>query len=371
MKKIKVAILGCTGLVGREFVRLLDGHPWFTIACLSASARSAGRRYAETDPHGAGGSGAAGRLLVRDTSVEAVVASGARIAFSALPAAAAGPLEVGLRAAGVRVFSNAGAHRMAADVPLLVPEANAEHLELARQQLRAHPGFIVTNPNCVVSGLALALKPLMGLAPRAVSVTTFQAVSGGGRRGVAAWDILGNVVPFIAGEEDKVGREARKILGVLSAAGVRPAPVEVYPSCARVAVRDGHLQSVGVEFARPVDGDAAGAALAGFVAEPQRLRLPTAPSRPIVVRPEPDRPQPRLDLQAGADMAAGRGGGAGAAQPGRAAGMAVSVGRLRPQGKRLDFFLLVHNTVRGAAGGSLLNAELAARKGLIPGVPRG
>lgn len=361
MKKIKVAILGCSGLVGREFVRLLDGHPWFAIACLTASARSAGRRLAEMDSPGEGGSGLAGRLVIRETSVEAVVASGARVAFSALPAAAAGPLEAGLREAGLRVFSNAGAHRLDADVPLLVPEANAEHLELSRAQLRKHSGFIVTNPNCVVSGLALALKPLMGLAPRAVTVTTFQAVSGGGRRGVAAWDILGNIVPFIAGEEEKVGRETRKILGTLSAAGVRPDPMEVYPSCARVAVRDGHLQSVGVEFARPVDGDAAGAALAGFAAEPQRLSLPTAPYRPIVVRSEPDRPQPRLDLQAGTGAAAGR----------YVAGMAVSVGRLRTQGKRLDFFLLVHNTVRGAAGGSVLNAELAARKGLIPGVPRG
>lgn len=371
MKKIKVAILGCTGLVGREFVRLLDGHPWFAIACLTASPRSAGRRLAETDPPGADGCGAAGRLVIRETSVEAVAASGARVAFSALPSAAAGPLEAGLRETGLRVFSNAGAHRMAADVPLLVPEVNAEHLELARRQLRSHRGFIVTNPNCVVSGLALALKPLMGLAPRAVTVTTFQAVSGGGRRGVSAWDILGNVVPFIAGEEEKVGRETRRILGVLSAAGVRPDPVEVYPSCARVAVRDGHLQSVGVEFARPVDGDAAGAALAGFLAEPQRLRLPTAPSRPIIVRPEPDRPQPRLDARAGARIHARREASGEAEGDGRAAGMAVSVGRLRPQGKRLDFFLLVHNTVRGAAGGSVLNAELAARKGLIPGVPRG
>lgn len=371
MKKINVAILGCTGLVGREFVRLLDGHPWFAIACLTASARSAGRRFAETDPPGPDGTGVAGRLVVRETNAAAVVASGARVVFSALPAAAAGPLEAELREAGLRVFSNAGAHRMDADVPLLVPEANGEHLELARRQLRRHPGFIVTNPNCVVSGLALALKPLMGLAPRAVAVTTFQAVSGGGRRGVAAWDILGNVVPFIAGEEEKVGRETRKILGAVSAAGVRPDAMEVYPSCARVAVRDGHLQSVGVEFARPVDGDAAAAALAGFLAEPQRLRLPTAPSRPIVVRPEPDRPQPRLDLRAGAAIQAGRSHPGEADRHGRAAGMAVSVGRLRPQGKRLDFFLLVHNTVRGAAGGSVLNAELAVRKGLIPGVPRG
>jgi aspartate-semialdehyde dehydrogenase len=348
MKKIKAAILGCTGLVGQQFVRLLDEHPVFALACLTASPRSAGKTYGEaTNDH------RAARRLIRETTAAAVIQSGARVVFSALPAAAAGPLEAELREGGLLVFSNASAHRMDPGVPLLIPEVNPGHLELSRVQLRRHAGFIVTNPNCVVAGLAIALKPLVALGLRGVTVATFQAVSGGGRHGVAAWDILGNVVPFIAGEEEKVAREARKILGSLAADQVEESGLEVYPSCSRVPVKDGHLQSVTAEFADPVRSEEVKEALAGFTAEPQRLGLPTAPPRPIIFVDGPDRPQPLLDVNGGG--------------PGRAAGMAVSVGRLRPQGKRFGFFLLVHNTVRGAAGGSVLNAELAARKGLIPG----
>jgi aspartate-semialdehyde dehydrogenase len=347
MKKIKVALLGCTGLVGREFIRLLDDHPYFELSCLTASSRSANKTCAEA-------------LVIRETTAAEIIRSGARAVFSALPAAAAGPLEAELRAAGLRVFSNAGAHRLDGNVPLLIPEVNPGHLELARQQLRTHPGFIVTNPNCVVAGLALVLKPLTALGLRTVTVTTFQAVSGGGRRGVAAWDILGNVVPFIAGEEEKIVRETGKILGELAGGHVADSPIEIYPSCSRVPVREGHLQSVSAEFVRPVGGEEIKEALSGFAAEPQQLKLPTAPAQPIVVRGEEDRPQPSLDVQAGEPdpVVAGR--------HGRARGMAVSVGRLRPRGSRCDFFLLLHNTVRGAAGGSVLNAELAVRKGWIP-----
>lgn len=342
MKRIPTAILGATGLVGRQFARLLDGHPWFELRCATATARSAGHPY----------EGAPG-LTVAGTSAAEIVNSGARLVFSALPTAAAGAVEEELRRAGRLVFSNAGAHRMDADVPLLIPEVNPEHLELARAQLATHPGFIVTNPNCVVAGLALVLKPLLPLGLEAVTVTSFQAVSGGGRRGVAAWEILGNVVPYIAGEEEKVERETRKILGKLEADRVAACPLQVHPSCSRVPVPDGHLQSVTVEFSRPATAGDVVAALAGFTAEPQRLELPTAPRRPIALLDEPDRPQPRLD--------------AGAGGPGRAAGMAVSVGRLRPLGRRVGFFLLVHNTVRGAAGASVLNAELAVKRGLLSG----
>jgi aspartate-semialdehyde dehydrogenase len=369
MKKINVAVLGCTGLVGQQFVRLLGGHPFFALRCLTASARSAGKPYGEV----AAAPGPAAALTVRENTAAAVVASGARVVFSALPAAAAGPLEAELRRLGVRVFSNASAHRLERSVPLLIPEVNPGHLELARRQLERFPGFIVTNPNCVVSGLAIALRPLMALGLRAVTVTTFQAVSGGGRRGVAAWDILGNVVPYIANEEEKVGRETRKILGRLAADRVTPSRMEVFPACSRVPVKDGHLQSVCAEFSRTVAVDEVAAALAGFQAEPQRLKLPTAPASPIVVRGEIDRPQPLLDAGAGAPGPAGAGwdGPVAAGRDGRAAGMAVSVGRLRRQGQRVGFFLLLHNTVRGAAGGSLLNAELAAARGLIPGVAHG
>jgi aspartate-semialdehyde dehydrogenase len=356
MKKIKAAVLGCTGLVGNEFVRLLADHPYFALALLTASGRSAGKAFAAT----AGGTPAAwmgagaGAQVIRETSIAAVMQSGARVVFSALPAGIAAELETELRRRGLFVFSNAGAHRMDADVPLLIPEANAEHLALAAGQRREFTGFIVTNPNCVVAGLALALKPLAALQAQAVTVTTFQAVSGGGRRGVAAWDILGNVIPHIAGEEEKIGREARKILGVLNNGRVCDHELEIYPSCSRVAVREGHLQSVSVEFAAAIGLDAVENALSGFTALPQRLSLPTAPRRPLLVQHGADRPQPALDVNAG--------------EPERARGMAVTVGRLRVQGRRCRFFLLVHNTVRGAAGGSLLNAELALKTGLLPGV---
>lgn len=356
MKKIKTVVLGCTGLVGNEFVRLLDDHPYFELSLLTASGRSAGKAFAEAAVDRQGPPLRAGTRaqVIRETTIEAVVQSGARIVFSALPAGIAAELEAELRRRGLFVFSNAGAHRMDPLAPLLVPEVNPGHLELARWQQRDHAGFIVTNPNCVVAGLALALKPLMALQAQAVTVTTFQAVSGGGRRGVAAWEILGNVVPYIAGEEEKIERETRKILGHLADGRVCDHELEIFPSCSRVAVREGHLQSVSVEFAAAVGLDAVENALSGFTALPQQMSLPTAPRRPIIVRNEADRPQPALDVNAG--------------EPERARGMAVTIGRLRRQGRRGSFFLLVNNTVRGAAGGSILNAELAVRRDLIPGV---
>jgi aspartate-semialdehyde dehydrogenase len=344
MNKIKTAVLGCTGLVGRQFIRLLMNHPYFELSCLTASPRSAGREVIAGLP-------------VRETTVPGITQSGARVVFSALPAGIAAELEMELRNCGLAVFSNAGAHRMDASVPLLIPEVNAPHLELIREQLREAAGFIVTNPNCVVSGLALALKPLTAFALRAVTVTTFQAVSGGGRRGVGAWDILGNIIPFIANEEEKIVRETRKILGTISAARVNDHGLEILASCSRVPVRDGHLQSVTVEFAGAVKAGDIAAAWSGFSGEPQRLALPTAPLRPLLVHESADRPQPRLDVDAG--------------EPERARGMAVSVGRLRVQGKRCGFFLLVNNTVRGAAGGSVLNAELAFRQHLLPEASHG
>jgi aspartate-semialdehyde dehydrogenase len=340
MKKIKTAVLGCSGLVGRQFVRLLRDHPFFSLSCLTASARSAAGGEVEGLP-------------IRETTVESVVQSGARVVFSALPAAVAAGLETALRARGLFVFSNASSQRLDPGVPLLIPEVNPDHLALAEMQLREFPGFIVTNPNCVVAGLALALKPLMPLGPVSVTVTTFQAVSGGGRRGVAAWDILGNVIPFIAGEEEKIVRETAKILGAWIGTAIQPSGMEIYPSCSRVPVREGHLQSVSVEFAQPVSREALAGLYAAFSPETRRLSLPTAPTPPILLCEADDRPQPALDAMAG--------------EPERARGMAVSIGRLRVRGRRGSFFLLVNNTVRGAAGASLLNAELAFRRKLLPG----
>ncbi len=355
MKKVKAAILGCNGLVGRQFARLLDDHPYFALSCLTASPRSSGKPYGETIASGRplSISEKTSSLVIRETTPAAIMNSGARVVFSALPASVSGELELELRKKGLLVFSNASSHRMDAAVPLLIPEVNAAHLELVREQWRDSPGFIVTNSNCVVAGLALALKPLTSFGVQAVTVTTFQAISGAGQRGVAAWDITGNVIPYIAGEEQKITRETKKILGVLTGKRIADHGMEIYPSCSRVAVQEGHLQSVNVEFSRPVSENDIAAAWTGFTAEPQHLDLPTAPRQPIVVSCAADRPQPALDADAG--------------EPARARGMAVTVGRLRSRGRRCGFFLLVHNTVRGAAGGCLLNAELALKKELLGG----
>jgi aspartate-semialdehyde dehydrogenase len=355
MKKIKAAVLGCTGLVGQQFIRLLDDHPYFELSCLTASPRSRGKRCGETTANGdqpALGEKTAS-LVIRETTAAAVIQSGARVVFSALPASISGELEMELRKNGLFIFSNASSHRMDALVPLLIPEVNSAHLELAWAQLREFSGLIITNSNCSVAGLALALKPLTAFAVQALTVTTFQAVSGAGQRGVAAWDIMGNVIPHIANEEEKIASETKKILGTLAGKQIRDHGLEIYPSCSRVPVKEGHLQSVSVEFAAPVSASEIATALSGFSAEPQQMALPTAPRRPIIVLDAPDRPQPALDAWAG--------------EPTRARGMAVTLGRLRCRGKRCSFFLLVHNTVRGAAGGCVLNAELALKKRMLGG----
>ena len=263
--------------------------------------------------------------------------------FSALPADVAAVLEPQLRDDGMFVFSNASAHRMDADVPIVIPEINPEHMELARRQRPEKGGFIVTNSNCSTAGLALALAPLVPFGIRTVTVSTYQSISGAGRKGLAAMEILGNAIPYIAGEEEKIEREVGKIFG--------SSAIEVRASVCRVPVREGHLESVLVEFEREVTEEQAAQAFSGFRGVPQELELPSAPLAPIVVLSDPDRPQPALDLWAG--------------EPARAAGMAVSVGRIRRKGRALAFFLLVHNLVRGAAGTCVLAFELALKKGYL------
>ncbi|OGD22159.1 MAG: aspartate-semialdehyde dehydrogenase [Candidatus Aminicenantes bacterium RBG_16_63_16] len=352
MKKIMVVVMGGTGLVGQQFVRLLDGHPYFELAAITASGRSAGRSYGQAMPWAVGGDipERAARLEVLDTSLETVMSRAPDIVFSALPAAAAEGIEPALRERGVRVFSNAGCRRQDADVPVLIPEINPGHLELARRQQARYGGFIVTNSNCSTSGLALVLKPLEKFGLREVTVTTFQSISGAGRRGLASFDIAGNVIPWIKNEEEKMERESRKILGELTADGIRPASFPVSATCCRVPVREGHLMSVSVRFANGAGAADVAEALAAFRGVPQGLGLPTAPEQPIIVRPEEDRPQPALDAWAG--------------RPERARGMAVSVGRIREKDGVLSLILLVHNTVRGAAGACVLGAELAAAEKL-------
>lgn len=353
-QKIPVGVLGCTGLVGQHFVRLLDVHPWFQIGLLAASPNSAGKPYDKACRWIAGGDmpSMVRGMDIFEAARDPLIESGIQVFFSALPAGIAGPLEASLRAAGCFVFTNASARRMDTDVPILVPEVNPDHTALLRDQISRHSGFIAAGPNCTTAGLVLGLKPLDPLESVSCTVTTFQSISGAGRRGLAALDLSGNVIPFISGEEDKMSRETRKILGRLDGGRIIGREIAVRPTCCRVPVRVGHLLSVEIEVAQQAGGEDVRALFEGFSPLPQVAGLPTAPEKSVVVRNEVDRPQPILDTAAG--------------QPERTRGMAVTVGRIRTEAGRVAFLLLVDNLVRGAAGNVLLAAELSRKEGFLP-----
>lgn len=343
---MEVGVLGATGMVGQQFVSRLGRHPWFDVRWVAASERSEGKTYADAAPW---------RLAepmpesCRALKVDACVpGNGPRVLFSALDAKAADELEHAFAAAGHIVLSNARSHRMDPLVPLLVPEVNAEHLSLLPHQRREKgwSGAIVTNPNCAAVVLAMALAPLRQFTIRSVLVTTMQAVSGAGYPGVASLDILGNIIPFIGGgEEDKIEQETLKILG--TDGGRAPYPAVVSAQVNRVPVIDGHVMTVSVDLVSRPPAEAVSAAISAFRGRPQELRLPTAPDPPLVVMTDANRPQPRLDA-------------------GLADGMAVSVGRIRicPVLSH-KFVALGHNTIRGAAGASILNAELMKAEGCL------
>ena len=358
--KLKVGILGATGAVGQRFAQLLTDHPYFEVGALTASDRSAGKRYADACKWLLrGGMPPALVDLALVPTEAAAIPTDVRLLFSALPSGNAGPVEEELAAAGFAVCSNAASHRMDPDVPLLIPDVNPDHTALipvqqARRgwkrgpatQLRA--GFIVTNPNCTTTHLVCALKPLhdaFGLA--AVNVVSMQAISGAGYPGVSAMDILDNVIPYIGGEEEKVEIEPRKLLGSLAGDSITLADFLVSAQCNRVAVRNGHLEAVTVKLKQKASLDEVAAALTGYRSEPQRLGLPSAPDPAIILHADADRPQPRMDRLAGN-------------------GMATSVGRLRPDPLfDYKFIVLGHNTIRGAAGGALLNGELLYAQGYL------
>ena len=349
--KHPIGILGATGMVGQRFIQLLENHPWFEIAWLAASDRSVGKLYADA---------AKWRLdtpmperIARMTVAPADPAGAPKIIFAALDAAFAKELEPRFAAAGCAVVSNSSAYRMAANVPLVIPEINAEHLHLIEEQPSRHEsgGYMVTNPNCSTIGLVMALKPIeerFGIEQ--IFVTTMQAVSGAGYPGVPSMDILGNVVPYIGSEEEKMEAETLKLLGQLTGHTVTPLAARISASCNRVAVEDGHTECVsiklGTKLGRPVTREELLSAWAEFTPLAGQ-GLPTAPEQPIQWAPQDDRPQPRLDRN-------------------RGNGMAVTVGRLRPCGL-LDwkFTVLSHNTIRGAAGAAILNAELLASLGKL------
>lgn len=351
---IPVGVLGATGAVGQRFVQLLDGHPWFRVTALAASARSAGQPY-----------GRACRWLLptdmpawaREMTVQPAQPNlNCRLVFSALPGSAAGQVEEEFAAAGYAVCSNASAHRRDPDVPILIPEVNPEHLGLipVQQSRRNWPGFIVAKPNCSSTHLVTALKPLWdAFGLDRVFVTTLQAVSGAGYPGVPSLDMVDNVIPYIGGEEEKVEWEPRKLLGRLVGDHIEEAALPISAHCNRVAVQDGHLECVSVQLGQAATLPEVVAALEGFQGPSQALNLPSAPERVCIVRSEPDRPQPQRDREAGQ-------------------GMSTTIGRIRPC-PLLDyrFVLLGHNTVRGAAGGAILSAELLHAQGYLEDVAGG
>ncbi len=353
-RRIPVAVLGATGAVGQTFVGLLHDHPLFELAEVAASDRSAGRPYGEAARwHGGTIPGDVADMIVCACTPEELRS---KVVFSALDASVAGDIEAAFATAGAVVLSNAKSHRMAPDVPLVIPEVNAGHLVLVREQgaVRGWPGAIVTNANCAVTVVAMALAPLRdAFGVRTVFAMTMQAVSGAGYPGVPSLDILGSVIPHIGGEEDKIESELGKLLGTLTTDGIEPAGFRVSAHANRVPVEHGHTVCLSVALERSASVEDAAAAIRGWTGEEVCRGLPSAPERPLVLREEADRPQARKDVDAGG-------------------GMTVSIGRLR-EDPVLDLRLVAlgHNTVRGAAGGSVLNAEVMGRMGLLPDVPEG
>jgi aspartate-semialdehyde dehydrogenase len=347
-EKIPVGVLGATGAVGQKFVRLLEGHPWFELTELAASDRSAGKTYGEATSWR---QYAPIPERLRDRKVKPCEpALDCKLVFSGLDSSVAGEVEENFARAGYVVLSNSKNHRMDEDVPLLVPEVNADHLGLIETQRRRRgwAGAIVTNPNCSTAGLVLALAPIYrAFGIRRLVVTTMQALSGAGYPGPSAIDMLGNVLPFIPDEEDKLEDEPLKILGKLERGGIRPAEFGVSAHTNRVFVEDGHMECVSLEMEEKASIDEVARELSSFTALPQELKLPSAPERPVVVRSERDRPQPRYDRDEGN-------------------GMSAVVGRLRECPVfDVRFLVLSHNTIRGAAGAAILNAEIMKAQGYL------
>jgi aspartate-semialdehyde dehydrogenase len=340
--KYRVGILGATGMVGQRFIELLADHPQFEVTAVAASDRSQGKTYAEACAWRLAGEMPA---AVRSMEVQPPAPPlDCDLVFSSLPGEIARETEGGFAAAGYPVISNSSAFRMDEDVPLLIPEVNHQHLRLIEKQKRRYSsgGYIVTNPNCSTIMLALALAPLhASFGVSAVVTTTMQALSGAGYPGVASLDILDNVLPHIRGEEEKIETETKKILDAASMA--------VSAQCHRVNVADGHMAAVRVKLGRKPELLALREALELFRSLPQEMGLHSAPAAPIVVRDEEDRPQPKLDRDAGK-------------------GMTITIGRLMSDNV-LDyrFVVLSHNTIRGAAGAAILNAELMIASGYLPG----
>jgi aspartate-semialdehyde dehydrogenase len=346
--KIKVGILGATGTVGQRFIQLLEKHPWFEVAFLTGSDRSVAQPYGEVcrwklpTPMP--------ERVKKMKVLESLPGPKAAIAFSGLGGEMAGQIEEDFARSGYAVISNASAHRMGADIPLLIPEINPEHLDLIKiqQEKRKFRGYIVTNPNCSAITLSLALAPLdKAFGIKSLAVSTMQAISGAGYPGVASLDILGNIIPNIGSgsEEEKIETETKKIFGRYVKGFIEPHSMTISAQVNRVPVVEGHTESVFINFKKRASISKICEAIRSYTSLPQKLELPSAPAHPVVLKDEEDRPQPRLDV----DLENG---------------MATIVGRVR-ECNLFDakFVILGHNTVRGAAGAALLNAELLHSQG--------
>jgi aspartate-semialdehyde dehydrogenase len=344
--RIQVGILGATGMVGQHFIKFLQGHPWFDLVWLGASDRSAGKKYRDAMTWHLG---AVPETVAGLTVDECKPGNAPRLLFSAMDAGVATEIEQAFAQAGHVVVSNSRNHRMEQDVPLLVPEINADHLKIVpiQQRARGWKGQIVTNPNCSTIVLTMGLAPMKQFGIQKLIVTTMQAISGAGYPGVPSMDIVGNVIPFIGGEEEKMQQETQKIMGEFRGDRIEPLDAKVSAHCNRVAVVDGHTVTVSVEFSsKPSEADLRHA-ISTFRAAPQERALPSAPPQPVIYMEEANRPQPRKDAE-------------------RERGMAAFVGRLRAC-PVLDykFVALGHNTIRGAAGAAVLNAELMHSEGML------
>ena len=351
-RKVRVGILGATGMVGQRMIQMLDQHPEFEVTALAASERSQARSFAEACTWRLPGEMPALARTLMVQSPEAPL--NCDVIFSSLPAELAREVEMEFARAGYPVISNSSAFRMEPDVPLLIPEVNPQHLRLLetqREKGRFGPGSLLTNPNCSTVMLALALAPLHArFGVTAVVATTLQALSGAGYPGVASLDAADNVIPFVENEEEKIERETLKIFGRLNGTRIEEAAFPVSAQCHRVNVSEGHMAAVRVKLAQKARLEDVREAFASFTAFPQEMKLRTAPERPLIVRDERDRPQPRLDREAGN-------------------GMSVTIGRILPD-RVLDFrfVALSHNTIRGAAGATLLNAELLSAMGYFDAI---
>jgi aspartate-semialdehyde dehydrogenase len=338
MKKIDVAVLGATGRVGLEYIEMLRDHPWFRVVGATGNTK-VGMKLGDVAPDLPA---AMKSIEIKESDPSKIEAD---LVFSPLPTSVAKDTETKFVDRGFKVITDASPHRMDGDVPLMIPEINPDHLKLVEDRLKKRKGFIVATPNCTTIGFAMSLKPLNdAFSVRKAVMTSFQALSGAGYPGVPSLDIEDNVIPLVPGEEEKVTAETNKILGKLSKdrSEIASNSLEIFCSCNRVAVIDGHLESVYLETEKSIKDPEE--VFDSFSALPQELKLPSAPKKPIVLRKEPDRPQPRLDRMEGK-------------------GMSTVVGRVRQHGRNtLQYHLLTHNTIRGAAGGALLTAELLVKQ---------